>query len=54
LYSRIGKLDLLEQLAPRLSIPETVVEEVRSGNPIGESQKSMTELHNSNLKAVFS
>lgn len=31
LYSRIGKLDLFERLAPGVIIPETVIEEVRSG-----------------------
>jgi predicted nucleic acid-binding protein len=32
LYARIGKLDILEQLAPRLIISETVIEEVHFGN----------------------
>jgi predicted nucleic acid-binding protein len=32
LYARIDQLDLLEQLAPRLIIPEAVIAEVRSGN----------------------
>lgn len=31
LYSRIGKLDLLEQLAPGVIVPETVIEEVQAG-----------------------
>lgn len=32
LYARIDQLVLLEQLAPRLIIPEAVIEEVRSGH----------------------
>ena len=32
LYARIDQLVLLEQLSPRLIIPEAVIEEVRSGH----------------------
>lgn len=31
LYSRIGRLDLIEGLAPAVAVPESVIEEVRGG-----------------------
>ncbi len=31
LYARIGRLDLFEQLAPALIVPEKVIEEVQDG-----------------------
>ena len=31
LYSRIGRLDLIEDLAPTVAVPESVIEEVRTG-----------------------
>lgn len=31
LYSRIGRLDLIERLAPAVIVPHTVLEEVRAG-----------------------
>lgn len=31
LFSRIKRLDLIEQLAPTVEVPETVIQEVLSG-----------------------
>jgi predicted nucleic acid-binding protein len=31
LFSRIGRLDLIERLAPRILIPNAVIEEIRAG-----------------------
>lgn len=37
LYSRIGRLDLIEKLAPKVIVPDTVIEEVRAGSPKDKS-----------------
>jgi predicted nucleic acid-binding protein len=31
LYGRIGRLDIIKRLAPRVIVPETVIEEIRKG-----------------------
>jgi len=31
LYARIGRLDVIERLAPRVVVPETVIEEIQAG-----------------------
>jgi len=39
LYGRIGRLDIIERLAPSVLVPETVIEEIRKGGHKDDTAK---------------
>ncbi len=43
LFSRIGRLDLIERLAPAILVPDAVIEEVRAGQDKDRTAKAALE-----------